>query len=509
MTNRSLRLVLPLLLVSCAAAEITAPWKHPERLREPATRRRSPSAAATNGSGVPRWAVEPLPLAPYPRQLTRESGQLLLGAKISIGAGHSAADQFAAGQLARDLARFDGVAAKVKDNHSGAVVLLRLDSSRARRALAGAGIAYPPAARAQGYVLLVAPKRATVIAANAVGLFYGVQTLRQLFHPVATTTVGAVAPAVRIVDWPAFPHRGVSVDISRGPIPTLTSIKQEIRILSAYKINLYSLYFENTFYYPNLPLVSAWHGAITPQEARIIVAYARPYHVTVVPEQESFGHLQLALQYEKFQNLDELPYGAVLSPAAAGSLPLIGQMFSELTKVFPSPYLHIGADETFELGEGRTKPLAQQIGVGQVFIDYIRAIDQLLRPYHRKILFWGDIAVKHPELLKQLPRDMIAIPWVYSPLPSYDRFIRPFREAGLETWVAPGASNWSRIYPDDNEALPNIKVFDADGLRLGSTGSLNTTWMDDGESLINYCWYELVYGAADSWQPSMNDPQFA
>ena len=143
-------------------------------------------------------------------------------------------------------------------------------------------------------------------------------------------------------------------------------------------------------------------------------------------------------------------------------------------------------------------------------MDFLIQIHQALQPLHKQLLFWGDIAMNDPELVKTLPKDMIAIAWVYSPEPEgYDKWLLPFTNAGLQTWVAPGVSNWSRVYPDSNSGLLNIQEFVRDGQRLGSTGLLNTVWNDDGEGLFNQDWYGVLFGAAAGWQPGASSiPQF-
>ncbi|MGN6591582.1 MAG: beta-N-acetylhexosaminidase [Terriglobales bacterium] len=441
-------------------------------------------------------------LVPYPRQVALQSGSFSLhsSARISVD-GNQPADTFAAGLLRDELADIDHVRASVSHGHGGQVVLARAASATGRKWLHGAGLTLPPEAAAEGYALIVTPKQAAVVASSSAGIFYGVATLRQLLHPAGSSRrPEAVAPAVHIVDWPALRWRTLQMDLSRGPIPSLAAFERDLPLLAEFKINGLVLYFENTFAYSGQPLWAAPGGALDAAEAAQIVATAGKFHITVIPEQEAFGHLHLGLQAERYQDLLEAPYGHVLSPAVPQSLDLIGQMFAELASAFPSPFFHIGADETAELGTGRSAALQAQEGAGPLYLNYLKDIAARLQPYHRKILFWGDIAQRHPELLSQLPKDMIAVPWDYSPRPSFDRLIEPFTRAGLETWVAPGVSNWSRIFPDYAEATPNILNFVRDGRKLGATGLINTNWNDDGESFFDYCWYGVALGGAAGWE---------
>jgi len=462
-------------------------------------------------------AAAPLPLLPYPRQITTQAASLRLSDPVTIAvASDDAADRFAAGLLASELENIDHLPATITGGGAGTVVLARADSPIGRNLLHASGETFPAAASTEGYLLWVTPRQAVVVAESSAGLFYGVETLRQLFHPDGSA--GAAAPAVRIVDWPALRWRGVSVDLSRGAIPTLAAFKRDLDMLAELKVNAYMLYFENTFRYQAYPVFSSPGGAIDgagiaagsidADEAREIVAYAQARHITVIPEQESFGHLHLGLQAERFQNLLEQPYGSVLAPGAPGAFDMIGTMFGELAQAFPGPFFHIGADETAELGEGRSAAEMKREGYGPLYLNYLKAIDQRLQPYHRKIMFWGDMAQQHPELLHELPADMIAMPWVYSPRPSYVSAIKLFTDAHMATWVAPGVSNWSRIFPDYAEAIPNIAGMVRDGRSLGAVGVMNTMWDDDGESFFDYTWYGIAYGAAAGWEDAPDLTRF-
>jgi hypothetical protein len=240
---------------------------------------------------------------------------------------------------------------------------------------------------------------------------------------------------------------------------------------------------------------------MTPAEAAELVEYAAQYHITVIPEQEAFGHLHNVLKFQKYSGIGETAHGSVLAPGDSATIPQIESWFSELARVFPGPYAHIGADETDELGLGRTRGEVKDRGLGAVYMDFLTKIHGALEPNHKQLLFWGDIAINSPELVTTLPKDMIAVPWRYDAEPSFTEIILPFTKAGLQTWVAPGVNNWSRIYPNNNEALGNIRAFVRDGQKLGSTGMLNTVWNDDGEGIFDEDWYGILFGASASWQP--------
>jgi hypothetical protein len=336
-----------------------------------------------------------------------------------------------------------------------------------------------------------------VIAKTTTGFFYGAQTVKQLVRGSGKQMV-LLVPTLR--DWPAMAHRGLSDDWSRGPLPNMEYVKREIRTLAAFKYNIFSPYFEHTFAYASTPVAAFPGGAMTPDEAREMVEYAARYHITVIPEQEAFGHLHHVLKFEQYSSLGETAHGAVLAPGDANTLPVIAGWFGELAKVFPGPYAHIGADETAELGLGRTHDQVKQQGLGKVYLGFLSQIDATLQPNHKRLLFWGDIAENSPDLVGTLPKDMIAVPWHYDAQPDFTKAIVPFIKAGLETWVAPGVSNWSRLYPNNNEAMGNIRAFVRDGQKLGAVGMLNTVWNDDGEGIFDQNWFGVLFGAAAGWQ---------
>jgi hypothetical protein len=95
---------------------------------------------------------------------------------------------------------------------------------------------------------------------------------------------------------------------------------------------------------------------------------------------------------------------------------------------------------------------------------------------------------------------MIAVAWNYWSTSGFEKSLTPFSGSGMQTWVAPGVSNWSMTYPDNNTALKNIQGFVRDGQKLGASGMLNTSWGDDGEEIFNQTWYGVLFGAAAAWQ---------
>jgi hexosaminidase len=441
------------------------------------------------------------PLIPQPREFAAR-GAISLAAGVHIAALERDEEyRFAADDLAADLklrgVRIRGAAAAAR------IYLLNDESARARALLSRAGMTFDAAMQPEGYVLLTGRREAFVIAHTGAGAFYGAQTLKQL------VTAGGGRPVLMgaaIRDWPAMRWRGVHDDLSRGPVPTLAFQEEQIRTFAAYKLNVYSPYFENTMQYASDPLPALPGWSISAEDARALVEYARRYHVTIVPEQEAFGHLHKVLTWQQYAPLAEIPFGAVISPKQPESMQLIARWFGDLAAIFPGPFLHIGADETTELGQGQTADEVKARGLGAVYIDFLSNIHQALAPLHRRLLFWGDVAMHTPDLVPRLPRDMIAVAWTYEPQPGgYAAWLDPYARAGMETWVAPGVSNWYRVWPNFSLALQNIQGFVADGQKAGSTGMLNTVWNDDGEGLFLEDWYAVLFGAAAAWQPGRSD----
>ncbi len=448
--------------------------------------------------------AESLRVIPAPRDVRSAGALLTLDGPLIVDAGDDRGLRAAAEEFVAAL-RERGVRAELGGGRGYGVRVVRAAGRTGRDLLDQHRLAFDTAMAAEGYALVADARGATIVAESDAGAFYGLQTMKQLVR--GSGDAARVQPAV-LRDWPAMRWRGLHDDLSRGPMPTLEYQKRQVRTFAAYKINVYSPYFEHTLAFKSHPLVAPPGGAMTREEVRELVEYARAYHVTVIPEQQTFGHLHHALKYELYAPIAETPHGHVLAPGVPASLEFTRAIYAEIDSLFPSPFLHLGADETFELGKGRTKPQVDAQGIGAVYVQYLKDIERTLRGVvrgERRFLFWGDIAMQHADLVADLPKDMVAVSWEYGASTNLDRFIKPFRDAGIETWVAPGVNNWNRVWPNYATALPNIRGFARDGQAGGATGLLNTTWDDFGDALFEQTWLGVAFGAAAAWQPGESD----
>lgn len=360
------------------------------------------------------------------------------------------------------------------------------------------GVEVPSLPR-EGYLLEVEKDYILVIGNDRDGVFWGMQTLRQML----SGGKGKVEiPGARIVDYPKLRWRGITDDVSRGPIPTLEYMKNTIRVLSAFKLNMYTPYIElHAFNFKSHPDMSAPGEGLSPEEMKELVAYGRKYHVDVFPSLQSFGHSDKLLRKPQYRHLAEVegsPWS--VSPAVEETYLLFKDLYDELAQIFPSPFFNINCDETYDLGQGKSKPIAEQIGPANLYLQHIKKLHEMLKEKGKRVMFWGDIALHYREMIPKLPPDIIVLNWDYGGAPSFEWRLEPFYQAGLEQFVCPGVSCWSHIFPNFENATVNINNFVRDGVKYKVSGMLNTTWDDDGENLFGYNWYGIVFGAEAGWR---------
>ncbi|HEX8091596.1 MAG TPA: beta-N-acetylhexosaminidase [Blastocatellia bacterium] len=449
-------------------------------------------------------SAQGLKLVPEPKQVQMREGAFIITpeVRIVINSARAKEDAMAAETLAEEIEAATGRRIKITASRSmpksNAIYLGRTgDDRRLAEALDAGSLSIDGKFDEEGYVLDASKGRVLVAARTGQGIFYGAQTLRQLIRRGDNRSS---VPAVAIKDWPQMRWRGVHDDISRGPVPTLDYMKKQVRTIASFKLNLFSLYIEHVFDYQSHPLFGPKEGSLNAAEVKELVEYARSYYVTILPEQQAFGHLHHVLKNEAYSDLAETPHGHVLAPVNEKSYELIKDIYAELVPQFPGPLFHIGADETWELGRGQSKAHADDVGLGRVYLEHLKRVAEIMKPYNKRLMFWGDIAMKYPELLSILPKDVIAVAWSYGAAPQFDNLLKPYKDAGLDLFVSPGANNWNLIFPNLDVAFINIKNFVRDGQKYGALGMLNTTWDDDGEALFAMTWPAIAFGAACSWQ---------
>ncbi len=364
-----------------------------------------------------------------------------------------------------------------------------------------------PTSRNEGYTLAIDQNGVLIEFREIGGLRAAVATLRQILREH-----GRRLPCLKIRDWPDFPRRGVMLDISRGRVPKLTTLLDLADKLADFKINELQLYTEHTFAYRKYkPVWQSW-SALTAAEIRKLDARCIELGIDLVPNQNSFGHLQEFLAHPSLRKLAEVaePYKdasgnfirhpTTLAPNHPGTLPFLRGLYDELLPNFSSEFFNVGCDETWDLGRGQSKKLCERLGKGRVYLDFLKKIHREVSKRGKRMMFWGDIILKYPKLIRELPHDLIALNWGYEANHPFEREAALFAKSKIPFYVCPGTSTWQTLIGRHDNAFANLRAAAESGRKHGAIGYLITDWGDGGHlQPLAVGWMPILVGASVSW----------
>jgi hexosaminidase len=507
----------------------------------------APIGRAGAQRGAARVDSAKIAIIPQPVRVTRGQGEFRLNAQTVIWS--DAASAAVARQLARYLEPATGFTFVVRTTGSapGNAITLRRD----------------PALRhlgREGYTVNVARSGVQLRASDAAGLFYAVQTFRQLLPPeiLREAPVRAMTwtvPAVAIEDTPRFAWRGAHLDVARHFMPK-EFVKKYIDLLALHKLNTFHWHLTDdqgwrlqVRKYPRLTEVGGWrresligrqgayrdstewrydatsHGGFyTQEDAREIVAYARARFITVVPEIEMPGHALAAIAAYPTLGItsDTLEVGRrwgvypdILN-ADSTTVAFMQDVLTEVMEIFPSEFIHLGGDEA-DKAKWRTSPRIaariQELGVKdehELQSWFIRQMDAFLTARGRRLVGWDEI------LEGGLAPNATVMSW---------RGIRGGLEAaraGHDVVMAPNSHTYLDYYQSQNTAaeplaiggfLPLERVYSYDPMPaelepqfrkhvLGAQAQLWTEYME-GPKKVEYMAYPRLTALAEAvWTPA-------
>lgn len=288
---------------------------------------------------------------------------------------------------------------------------------------------------AEGYQLKVEKGNISILAPKSTGIFYGIQSLLQLFPPSFFSSNherSLKIPRLFIQDAPRFPYRGMHLDVSRHFFPP-ADIKRYIDMLAMYKFNTFHWHLTDDQgwrieikKYPKLTEIGGWRdstligrygtkpvrydkkrygGFYTQDEIRNIVKYAAQRHITIIPEIEMPGHSSAALAAYPGLACTPGPFHVATTWGVFKDIycpkektfHFLENVLTEVMALFPSKYIHIGGDEVPKARWKESK-LCQQLikkyhlknedGLQSWFIG---RIGKFLNAHGRKMIGWDEI----------------------------------------------------------------------------------------------------------------------
>lgn len=445
-----------------------------------------------------------LHVIPYPQKVEIGGDDFVLQSPVNIALDKNSTkvDRQSAELLKKRLMEEWGIKSVVGEDHGSRTIILTRKGA-------------PKSIGEQGYALATDTNALTISAKGEDGLFYGVQTIFQLLKK---TRGEVIIQGMEITDWPDVEIRAAHYDTKHHQDKG-RYVKSFIRDLANYKINMLVWEWEDKLAYKSHPEIGA-PGAFTMEEMQEFTRYAREYHVELVPLVQGLGHVSFILKWLQYKDLREVENSDwEFCPLEDGSYNLLFDLWDEAMEATPgSRYIHIGSDETYELGLcEKCKAKAEDIGNSGLYHTFASKAAEHIKN-SRKVMLWerpmGWEKSRSP-IKGMKPDTDLVLTESYSFMTPDFRYVKEAKSLGFEVFLYdpnPGIEPLFLPYHFRMRGGKKIEGSIKNSYNLLSSGSkskifdgmINTSWDDSG--LHNQMWMlSFITSAQYSWNGGAPD----
>ena len=312
-------------------------------------------------------------------------------------------------------------------------------------------------------------------------------------------------------DYPNVKIRGIMIDISRNKVPKLETLKKMIYDFSLMRINHVELYVEGfSFEMKSFEEIHLDENYLTIQELKELEKYCQDYFIDLVPNANGFGHMAEFLKLDQYKHLGECEdeidlWGFKRDPATLDfrnpeSLELVKRIYQDIIPLYKSKYFNMDCDEPMELGWGKNKEYVNEVGEANCYLEYVNKLVDVVKSYHKIPMIWGDVLVRHKEVLGKLPKDLIFIDWGYGHTYDFDTHAKALSEQNVQFMTAPGTNTWATILGKDIDMKGSTDHAVDACIKYKGLGVLNTDWGDFGHlQYLPSSYPGFIYCSYKSW----------
>lgn len=328
---------------------------------------------------------------------------------------------------------------------------------------------------------------------------------------------------------PAFHTVGAMLDVSRGGVMKVASVKKYLQYTAALGMNMLMLYTEDTYEVEGYPFFGYQRGRYTLDELREIDDYAFELGIEVIPCIQTFGHMEQYLRYPFTADIRD--NDAVLLAGEEKTYDLIRACIATMRKAFRSDRIHIGCDETRGLGLGQYLNKHGYQDRFEIFNEHIKVVTEICKEYGYRPMMWSDmyfslseknkkegypVHVEIPQYAIDSMPDCDMVFWEYDQMDNdhYRINIAKHRSFNRPLIFAGGIRAWEGFVPYYTHSYATTKAAMEECLRAGVDSVIATIWSNDGcetshmmalpllSAFSEYCWLGEACTEADIWSLS-------